>query len=683
MLPFESALYTRELGLYSDQYLIMYVAAAAALTIFLWGLFRRYGSWKLGAGRLRDRMDRTGARLFRLLKGGVGQVDAVRERLPGWSHVIIAAGFAVFTVGTLTIAVEEHLGLSIFRGRVYLVESLLMDLAGVLGLGATALLFWRRAILKPDGLKRRLGDFTALFLLGLILLSGLSLEGVRMALEPDPAPLFSPAGAWLARIFEGAGEPALRTIHATIWWGHLAAAFAFIALIPWTGLVHIAAAPLNKYLARLDDDGSLVTLDFEKEETFGVLSVRELHRRQLLELDACMECGRCQRACPAHLSGKPLSPEQVGSDLGRALKRAMEDGSESVELVKEHGNGSEVKENGFLSDETLWSCTTCRACEKQCPVDVEHIRRIVDMRRGIVMMRAQFPEEIESTFRNLETSGNPWKFHQSQRSEWTDGLDIPVAGDGDGPITILWTGCIMSLDEGSRSAVRAVAGLLTESGVDFKVLGREELCCGDPARRLGNEYLYQELARKNIEILKRRNVERIITPCPHCRHVLSEEYPDLGLEVEVVHHGQLIPKPDKSGSSLTKFSDGHQKMGNVAFHEPCYLARYHDGTDYLRHMVEHVAGNRYTALERYGEKTFCCGSGGGRFWMDDEPETRINAERCREIIESGADVVVTACPYCRIMISNGMSDRGAENVTILDLGQYLGSGEPADRNAGG
>jgi Fe-S oxidoreductase/nitrate reductase gamma subunit len=677
MMSPELMLFHRDLGVYSDQYLLMYAAAAGVLAIFLWGMVSRIGLWRLGKGRFRDRMDQAGVRIGRLLKGGFGQTAVLRDRLPGWAHITVLAGFIFFTIGTVTIAVDEHLGIPLFRGWIYLAESFLMDLMAFLSLAAVAVLLWRRTVQNPDGLGRGRGDLAVLSLLGFILGSGLVLEGVRMAIKPDPAPFFSPGGAILSGLFADLDTSVLSGIHASIWWLHLASAFVLIAVVPWTRMIHVLAAPLNIYFARLDDDGSLVTIDFDTDGPFGTMSIEELHKKQLLELDACMECGRCQRACPAHLSGKSLSPEKIGTDLRSALLAAGKNPGNPVNLVA----AADGDDEGFVLEDSLWSCTTCRACEIQCPVNVEHVRRIIDMRRAMVMMESRFPEDVKLAFRNLETSENPWNFPPAQRLEWINGLDIPLAEDGGDPITILWAGCVMSLDQDSKQAVRAVAASLKNAGVDFQVLGTQEACCGDPARRLGNEYLFQEIAKKNVEIMKRKRIERIITPCPHCYHTLLNEYSEFGLQAEVVHHSQLIEGRVTGGTG--KLLKKHRpEKGRITFHDPCYLARYGMGTEHIRHLVYDEAGDSFTDLPRREDKTFCCGSGGGRFWMDDKPETRINAQRCREIIEAGVETVVTACPYCRIMLRNGLIEECGDTIRVLDLAEFLDDSKMAVHNNG-
>jgi Fe-S oxidoreductase/nitrate reductase gamma subunit len=658
--------YNRALGVYSDQYWIMYLAAAVAFSIFLYGLKSRFGLWKLGKGRFRDGMGQTGLRIQRLIKSLFGQKAVLRDRLPGWAHLSVIAGVVFFTIGTLTIAIEEHFGIPLFRGSVYLAESLIMDVMAALSLAGVTFFLWRRLVQKPDGLNKGRGDIIVLSLWGFILFSGLALEGVRMSLEPDAAPLFSPGGAVFSSLLDIAGMENLKGTHALLWWLHMGSAFSFIAIFPWTRMMHAIAAPINQYLAPVDDFGTLHEIDFDGEGPFGALSVDELHCKQLLELDACAECGRCQRACPAYLSGKTLSPEKIGTDLRLAFLAAGKRPAEKMNLLsmsaEDHG--------GFLEDEDLWSCSTCRACEIQCPVDVEHVRRIIDIRRALVMMLARLPEDIRTAFRNLETSGNPWNFPSAQRLDWVNDMDIPLAKDGCGPATVLWTGCVMSLDQESRSTIRTIARTLRDSGIEFEILGGEESCCGDPARRLGNEFLFQELARKNIEMLIRKKVERIITPCPHCFHVLSSEYPDFGLQIEVVHHSQLIADGRRSFRDKSIVRNPREK-GWVTFHDPCYLARYGPGTDHIRQFFFENIDERYRDLPRRGNDTFCCGAGGGRFWIDDEPETRINSDRCREIMEADVQTVVTACPYCRIMIRNGLTEKNVDSIRVLDVAEYL------------
>lgn len=644
----------------------MYLAAAVAFSIFLFGLALRFRLWRLGRGHLLDESGRGGYRLWRLVKSLLGQKAVLRERLPGWAHLSLIIGAFVFVLGTLTIAIEEHLGVPLFRGGVYLAESLLMDVMALMSLAGVLFFLWRRLFIKPDGLERGRGDLLVLLLWGFILISGLILEGIRMSLDPDPAPLFSPAGNLLSLAARGIEEGKLSGFHPYLWWLHMGAAFSFVAVFPWTRMMHAIAAPLNQYLAGIDDNGILRKIDFDAEEPFGAVSVGELHRKQLLELDACMWCGRCQRACPAHLSGKPLSPEKIGTDLLAACLETRKHPTGKVNLL----SGTTEEAPNFVEDEGLWSCTTCRACEVQCPVNVEHVRRIIDLRRALVMRLARLPESVRVVFRNLQTSGNPWNFPASRRLEWGKGMDVPLAQDGGEPSTVFWAGCLMALDQESRSSIRIIARNLRDLGIDYKVLGSEEYCCGDPARRLGNEFLFQEMVRKNIEIFRRKKVEKIITPCPHCFHMFSREYPEFGFKAEVIHHGELIVSAWRSYPDRSDLTEGQEK-GNVTFHDPCYLARYGYGTDGIRQLLADGMGNSFRELPLHGENGFCCGSGGGRFWMEDEPGTRISTRRCEEIIEANVQAVITACPYCRITIKNGLEEKGAHYIRVIDLAEHL------------
>jgi Fe-S oxidoreductase len=421
-------------------------------------------------------------------------------------------------------------------------------------------------------------------------------------------------------------------------------------------------APLNiaysrqpSRLGALDKTPEIDLETMDEDTIFGAGRVEHFTWKQLLDLVTCTECGRCQSQCPAWNTGKALSPKLVIMDLRDELLRP-----EHSDLVPK-----------VITDEVLWACTTCGACVEQCPVDIEHVDAIIDMRRYEVLIESRFPSEAALMLRNVENRGDPWGLGSSKRLEWTEGLDfeVPVVSGAipDEIEYLFWVGCAGALDERARKTTQSVARLLHRAGVGFAVLGPAESCTGDPVRRLGNEYLYQTQAQANIETLKGAGVRKVIASCPHCFNSLRNEYPALGGDFEVVHHSQLL-------ASLV--ADGKLRPGaleaKVAYHDPCYLGRHNQVYDPPRTVIESLPGVSSVEMGRCREKSFCCGAGGARMWLEENQGKRINLERTDEALSTGADVVSTACPYCLIMLDDAVKERGrGDDVQVLDVAQLL------------
>lgn len=458
---------------------------------------------------------------------------------------------------------------------------------------------------------------------------------------------------------------------------------AFLCLVVYSKHVHIFLAPLNVAFSRqpraLGPLGSTPNMNSEElteDSSFGVGRIEELSWKQLLDIVTCTECGRCQSQCPAWATGKPLSPKLLIMGLRNELFR-------SAPRLLRGASGSSVRgaiatadlEPSLVPDvidpDVLWACTTCGACVEECPVDIEHVDAIVDMRRHEVLMKSDFPTEAGSMLRNIENRGDPWGFGSSQRLEWTSGLDfeIPTVQGriSDDVEYLFWVGCAGALDERGRQTTQAIARLLHQAGVSFAVLGPRESCTGDPARRLGNEFLYQEQAKRNIQTLSSSGVRKVIVSCPHCFNSIAGEYPALGGTFEVVHHSQLL---------ATLVGDGRLRAGrlelSVTYHDPCYLGRHNRVMEEPRAVIDAVSGVRRVEMQRCREKGFCCGAGGARMWLEEKIGNRINLNRTDEAISTGVDVIGTACPYCMVMIDDAVKTRGREGeVEVLDIAQLL------------
>jgi Fe-S oxidoreductase len=665
----------------------------AGLAPFAWNLSRRLRP--LHALRPAARADRPAERLAGLLRLGLGQRRLLdrEERLPGLLHVLVFAAFAVLALRTVTLfglgfsEGFELPGLSPGSpaGRAYLAAKDLVVLAALVG---AAGFLWRRLVTRPARLTLSLEGTLVLGLIVALMLTELAFDGAaRLRAGELGWSASAPVGSLAAAAMAGLPRGAVGAIGAAAFWLHLAVVLAFLNVLPLGKHFHVLTALPNVWLRALPPgSAALRPLELEREDAvFGTRSVADLSWKEGLDLYACTECGRCQTRCPAHATGKPLSAKEVNRSL-RAHLREQE--RPLLALAAARGAAREplaaalpALADGAVRPDTFWSCTTCGWCETACPVLVENVPRLVDLRRQAVLVDAAMPDEAGRVFRNLETQGNPWGIGSNKRTEWCEDLHLPRAASGEPFEWLFFVGCAGAFDERQKKVSRAIVRILREARVSFAILGDEETCTGDAARRLGNEYLFQQQARACVETFERHGVRKILVQCPHCLNTLENELPDFGGRYEVVHHAELVDRLVAEGR-LALGASGLEDVP-ATYHDPCYLARHNGVAEPPRRALA-AAGVRVTELGRSGRTGFCCGAGGGRMWLEEKLGTRVNRSRVDEAAAAlrGAGVIAAACPFCITMLKDGVAETGREEaVRVLDVAEIVAAAiRPAAAN---
>jgi Fe-S oxidoreductase len=662
------------------RYPIGLALTAVALSIAFFRLshiFRLVAAGKPAPGRTASFTRRAEVELGEV----VGQRRLLKWTVPGLAHAFTFWGF---TVLLLTI-IEAYgdlfqknfaipgIGYSAFIG---FIEDF-FACAVLVALCTFSVIRLRASPKRKERASRFYGSHTAtawvtLALIALVIVTLLLYRAAETNTGDFPYGWWAFASHGLGKALHPLGVGANRTVETVFLDLNIAVIMSFLVLVVYSKHLHIFMAPLNVAFTRQPtrlgalDKTPLIDLETMDEDTiFGAGRIDHFTWKQLLDFVTCTECGRCQSQCPAWNTGKDLSPKLVVMDLRDELL----------------GNHNKALVPNVISDEVLWACTTCGACVEQCPVDIEHVDAIVDMRRYAVLIESRFPAEAASMLRNVENRGDPWGLGAAKRLEWTEGLDFEVPlVQGTIPDEVeylFWVGCAGALDERARKTTQSLARLLHQAGVSFAVLGPAESCTGDPVRRLGNEYLFQMQAQQNIETLNGAGVKKVIASCPHCFNSLSKEYPALGGNFEVIHHSQLLARLVAEGRLRPKHLET-----KVTYHDPCYLGRHNQVYGPPRSVIESLPGVRSLEMGRCKERSFCCGAGGARMWLEENQGKRINLERTDEALATGADVVSTACPYCLIMLDDAVKERGrGEDVRVLDVAQLLeGSLDPAPGN---
>jgi Fe-S oxidoreductase len=636
---------------------VMYFLFVVSLAIAGYGLYQRIARWKRGLPL--NRFDQPAERVRMLLTHALAQGRTVRDGSAAVFHTLIYTGFIVLTAATTVVFLDYDIGVPLMRGDFYLYfQSFFVDVFGAFALAGVLIAMVRRYIVKPRKLVTSAEAGYILIAIALIVITGFFVEGLRIAATSDPWGKWSPFGYLIAQIPRGSmAVESMRTSHLVLWWTHATLVFGFIAWAPFTKMAHALLGPLNIYTAQLAPIGaSLKMIDFEKAETLGVETLAGFTWKDLADFDACTECGRCTAVCPAHSVGKELSPRDLILDLQHFVHSSPAAGTQIVGAVR------------GASRESLWQCTTCAACVEACPVFIEQMPKIVDLRRYLVMEEAEFPETMQEAITSLESRGHPFRGTQASRMDWAEGLNIRNIADARDAEVLLWVGCGGALIERNQKVVRATAQLLEMAGVSFAILGREEKCTGDPARRIGNEFLFKMLAEENTAKLNNYGVRKIVTSCPHCFNTFRNEYPQFGGHYEVYHHSEFLAGLVASGKLTPQTLSNRE----VAFHDPCYLGRQNGVFDAPRTLVQISTRPALRELEQSRENSFCCGGGGGMSFIEEPKDKRVNQARAQQLLDTGANVVAVGCPFCLTMLEDGVNARkGDRDVRVMDVAEIL------------
>jgi Fe-S oxidoreductase len=625
-----------------------------------------------------------GRRLVGLIEYALVQTKMFKDPRAGLMHAGIFWGFVLLTIGTANIVtggvIQQVLTIPL-GGAIWAAISAMQNVVAVIVIVSILWAFERRLISKPRRLTYNRDALTILGMIGGVVTTELLAQVVEIARHGEVPGAFIASA--LAAPLRAVSPETLEVLFAVLWWGHILLVAAFLVYLPFSKHLHIATAFPNIWYRKLAPRGELPMMDLEREDaTFGLKSLQDLGWKDLLDGFTCTECGRCQEACPAHFTGKPLNPKAFIMGI-REMAVDAEHGLDLIPnnpIVREtyglQGAGPDAATmakpivDDAIPYDAVWDCVTCGACVEACPVLIEHVDKIVGLRRNLVLEESRFPAELAGAFRGMEGQGNPWGQPASTRLDWARGLpfEVPTVaavaaspGGLDGLEVLYWVGCAAAFDERNRRVARAFATCLNAAGVAFAVLGQEESCTGDPARRMGNDYVFQMLAAANVETLNRYGMgERtIVTACPHCFNTIGNEYGQLGGSFTVVHHSVYLQRLLAEGR-LRIGEDGAAAAGSVTFHDSCYMARYNGVVAAPRDVLGAVPGLELREMEKSGKNTFCCGAGGGRMWMEETRGTRINAERTRQALETGASTVATSCPFCMTMIKDGLADADAE-----------------------
>jgi Fe-S oxidoreductase len=638
------------------------VLAVARFFFVLWPKFKVFGQVAT-----EDRFNEPITRLWNTIRIAFFQTKILKEAGSGWMHAFIFWGFLVLLV---------RAGWFFFIGFFPTVEFSLngittlyvffKDLFVVLVSLAVGYALCRRLLIKPERLTLSAEGIVILALIFLIMVSDAFFDAGWQARNPQLSLSVFWIGNLIAPMLQGLNADTVVHIHNLSYWIHIVCVLYFLTLLPSSKHLHIVTSIPNVFFSRIPEVGNgLRRIDFENDdqENYGVSKIKEFSWKKLLDLHSCTECGRCDVVCPALASGKPLSPKQLTVDLRDHLN------NETPYLLDNHleRHSTQTLLGGVISDETLWSCTTCGACEEECPVMIEYVNKVVDLRRGLVLMENRYPKEFANAFKSMETQSNPWGFGSNTRSDWAKELDLKTWDKYNPSEYLYFVGCNGAFDDRGKKIATAVVNSLKSAGVDFSILGNEEGCTGDPARRAGNEYLFDLLASRNAKLFKEKSIIKIVTHCPHCFNSLKNEYAEFGVELDVIHHSELLGHLVKNGKIIGKTKES----GKVVYHDSCYLGRHNKLYEEPREVIAHNSeSGEVLEVDASKERGNCCGAGGGRFLLEEKTGERMSHQRVDQLMEANPDTIAVSCPFCVLMLEDALKAKNLqEKVKVKDISE--------------
>ena len=683
---------------------------AVAIAIFCWSCYKRFHLITLGKSD--DRLNNVDKRVWNVLYYAFGQRCTVSHGYRfGWNHLVLFWSFIILLIANIEFLLEglfpDYVNFSMLPVGIYL----LIEIASVLALLAVCIAMIRRLAFPPSYIDARSMDaFVILGLIALLMVAFFGLHASEIAIGKEYVSSYMPVSNWIAStFFMNVQHESLNGYVEVFWWLHAIVLLTFLNYLPYSKHMHILAGIPNVFFKSLTKINTQPREEFKKGNVFGVGKVDQFTWKDLIDSYSCTECGRCSDMCPATNTGKLLNPRLVIHDIKYNLLKngpLIEKGDKPIlPLIDNYIGDNDNRDDdnrdnvnrdnvnrdddnrdddnrdnryngegceGIISQKVLWSCTTCGACMEVCPVSIEHVPKIVDMRRNLVEMSAKVPGELLPFFENMEARSNPWGVVPSDRIKWA--ADITVKPFESGKTEYLfYVGCFGSFDARSRRVSIAISEILDKGGVSWGILGKEELCCGDSMRRLGNEYMFDKMTKDNVKIFKDKGIKKIIAQCPHCYNTLKNDYRQYGLELEVIHHSELINNLIKTGKlSLTDAATNNSDFGKIVFHDSCYLGRYNGIYDAPRDVIRSVTGCLPAEMEHCLEKSFCCGAGGGRMWMEENEGKNINVMRVEDALNKDPQTICVSCPYCLTMFEDGLKSLKAdESVHVLDVAEIV------------
>ena len=668
-----------EFGIKNIVFLIVFISAA----LFFAKNVNRLISW-LNLGKADNRFDNIGARIKQTLIVAIAQKKILRDKKAGPIHAGIFWGFLILLFSAANSVLTGFGIINIFNylGPIYSVITILTDVFIGLIMLAVSGAIYRRYVLKierlPKDKEEKIEAFAILLTIFFIVTSLLFENAAMIVMGTHPTWAVNPLASALSTIISTSAAPIIYNIG---WWLHIILILAFMNFLPYSKHLHVLTSVLNVFFSNIEPTNKLEKIDFEDEtaEKFGIVDIDDLSWKSIMDGYTCTHCGRCTSVCPANQTGKILDPREIivqvrnrTQDVAPIMikqKEAKAAGTEYQPSVEEQVILDKKLVGDYVKPEALWQCTTCSACMEECPVNIEHVPIIVGMRRSLVMMEADFPQELAGAFNNIENNAAPWAFPQEERANWAEGMDVQEASVKPDFDILFWVGCSGSFDDRSKKITQSFATLMNTAGINFAILGKEESCTGDPARRGGNEYLADTFVKMNIETMGNYNVNKIVTTCPHCFNTLKNEYPSQGGNYEVIHHSEYLEQLIDEGK--LPFNHDIKKELSVVMHDSCYLGRLNSNYDSPRNSIKSIPGLTVLEPERNKDKGFCCGAGGARMFMEETEGKHINIERTEELLETGAKTIALNCPFCMTMITDGVGSVGAENIQVKDISEIL------------